>query len=655
MTHHHSKANNHQNHGMGHGDARNYLKRFWIVTILLIPLVLVQPQVAEFLNISFELNKWIQFGIATIIFVFALIFFQHAGHEIKAKKYGMMTLVSIAVGSGYLFSVFSTFLPSLKVEFYLEISTLIWVLLLGHYLEAKSGSLAGNALQEIAKLLPKKAHKIEKGKEIEIEIMDLKVDDVVIVKPGEKIPADGIIIKGFSNIDESLISGESKPIYKEKGGQVIAGSINLDGVINIKILRTGENSTIGQIQKLIIEAGQTKPNSQKIADKAAGILTFITVFIAILALFIWKFWIGESFVFSLTLAITVLVISCPHALGLAIPTVTTITTSIAVKNGLFIKDLSKIEEIQKVDLVIFDKTGTLTEGKFKVNKIVTFEKFKEKELLNIAASLEKGSSHIIGHAILDYAKSKKVKISEISNFRNIAGQGVKAKINGIEYFVGNEKIIKKFGFEIPKNISGTIVFVANKATLLGYIILADSIKENSFKTVKELHKMGINVAMLTGDNQNVAREVSKKLNIDQYFADILPEDKYKYIREIQNQGNIVLMVGDGVNDAPALIQANIGVAIGAGTDIAVESGDIVLMNNDPLDVVKLIKLSKKVYQKMIENLIWALGYNIIAIPSAAGIFASFGFFLSPEVGALIMSLSTVIVVINALFLKRVKI
>lgn len=654
MAHHHLKANNHQSHVMDHGEAGSYLKKFWIVTILLIPLILVQPQVAKFLNISFDLNKWVQFAIATIIFGFALIFFKHAMHEIKAKKYGMMTLVSIAVGSGYLFSVFSTFLPSLKVEFYLEISTLIWVLLLGHYLEAKSGSLAGNALQEIAKLLPKKAHKIENKKEIEIDIMELQEGDVVVVKPGEKIPADGVVEKGFANVDESLISGESKPVHKERGNQVIAGSINLDGVINIKILKTGENSTIGQIQKLIEKAGGTKPNSQKIADKATGILTLITVLIAVLTLLIWKFWVGESFAFSLTLAITVLVISCPHALGLAIPTVTTITTSIAVKNGLFIKDLSKIEEIKKVDFVIFDKTGTLTEGKFKVNKIVTFDKFKEKDVLRIAASLEKGSSHIIGLSILDYAKSKKIKLFDISSFRNIAGQGVKAKINGKEYFIGNERILKRFGFKTPKNISGTIVFVASKEDLLGYIILADSIKENSFKTVKELHKRGIKVAMLTGDNQNVARNVSKKLNIDQYFADILPEDKYKYIKNIQDKGNTVLMVGDGVNDAPALIQANIGVAIGAGTDIAVESGDVVLMNNDPLDIIKVIILSKKVYQKMIENLIWALGYNIIAIPSAAGVFAGLGFFLRPEVGALIMSLSTVIVVINALMLKRNK-
>lgn len=639
---------------MGHGDASTYLKRFWIVTFLLIPLAIVHPKISEFIGISLGLNNWIQFGIATIIFGFALVFFQHAWHEIKGKTYGMMTLVSLAIGVGYLFSVVSTFIPAIHVEFYLEISTLVWVLLFGHYLEAKSSSVAGDALQEVAKLLPKKAHKIEDDKEIDVDVSDLQKGDFVLVKPGEKVPADGLVEKGFANIDESLISGESKPIEKEKGMKVVAGSICLDGSLTIRLLQVGEHSTVGQIQKLIEQAGKTKPRSQRIADKASAVLTFVAIVTSILTLLIWTFVVGESFVFAITLAITVLVIACPHALGLAIPTVTTIATSLAVRNGFFIKDLSKIETMCKVDYVVFDKTGTLTQGRFGVVNVKTLGKSSEDEVLEIAASLEKESSHIIGHSILAHAQSKNINLSNITDFKNVAGQGVQARIEGKEYFIGNVKMIEKLGHTAPNHVSQTVVFVASKEMLLGYITLADSIKKSSYGVVKNLHKMGVKVAMLTGDNESVAREVSDELGIDIYFADVLPEDKYTHIKELQEAGNIVLMVGDGVNDAPALTQADAGIAIGAGTDVAVESGDVVLTNSDPSDVVKLVKLSQKVYRKMTQNLVWALGYNIISIPAAAGVFAAWGFFLRPEIGALVMSLSTVIVVINAITLRRVR-
>lgn len=647
----------HGGHGMDHGSASSYLKRFWIVTFLLIPLALTHDKISEFLNISFlDLSNWIQFIIATIIFGFALVFFQHAGHEIKAKQYGMMTLVSLAVGAGYLFSVASTFIASLQVEFYLEISTLVWVLLFGHYLEAKSSGAAGNALQEVAKLLPKQAHKLVDGKEVDVDISELQEKDLVIVKPGEKIPADGVVAKGFANVDEALISGESKPVEKKEGMEVVAGSICIDGSLTIELARVGENSTVGQIQRLIEEAGRTKPRSQRIADKASAVLTFVAGITALLTLIVWTLVIGEPFVFAITLAITVLVIACPHALGLAIPTVTTITTSLAVKNGFFIKDLSKIEVIRKADYVVFDKTGTLTKGEFGVTEIVSGKESNKDKILEIASSLEQHSSHIIGHSILAHAKTKGIELSEISDFQNIAGQGVKAKIDGEEYFAGNERLIKslKFDYQAPGSISGTVVFVANKKELLGYIVLADAVKEESYEAVKTLHGMGVKVAMLTGDNEQVAKAVSDELGIDTYFANVLPEDKYSHIKELQDQGNVVLMVGDGVNDAPALTQANAGVAIGAGTDVAVESGDVVLMDNDPSDIARLIILSQKVYSKMIQNLIWALGYNIIAIPAAAGVFAVWGFFLRPEIGALVMSLSTVIVVVNAMMLKKIE-
>ena len=651
---HHHDHSGHGAHGMSHGSAKQYLRRFWIVTFLLVPLVLVHPKVSEFLGISFGLNKWIQFGIATVIFGFALVFFEHAWHEIRSRQYGMMTLVSLAVGSGYLFSVASTFISALNAEFYLEISTLVWVLLFGHYLEARSSSAAGDALSEVAKLLPKQAHRLENGTEKDVDITELQEGDIVLVKPGEKIPADGTVTKGGANVDESLISGESKPVQKKEGMTVVAGAICLDGSLTVTLSRVGEHSTVGQIQKLIAEAGQTKPRSQKIADKASAVLTFVAGIAALITLLVWMLVVGKPFVFAITLAITVLVIACPHALGLAIPTVTTITTSLAVKNGFFIKDLSKIEMIRKADYVVFDKTGTLTKGEFGVTDIVSLAMQDKDKLLAIAASLEQHSSHIIGQSILKYAHEKKISVSTINDFKNIAGQGVKAKMGDQEYFAGNERLMQDLGLTVdaPKDIAGTLVFVADTENALGYIVLADAIKESSKRAVQKLHAMGVKVAMLTGDNDRVARSVSKELDIDTYFANVLPEDKYTHVKKLQEGGKVVLMVGDGVNDAPALTQADAGIAIGAGTDVAVESGDIVLTDNDPQDIVRLITLSKKVYAKMIQNLVWALGYNSIAIPAAAGVFAVWGFFLRPEIGALVMSLSTVIVVVNAMTLKR---
>lgn len=652
---HHSHKDHSRAHSMDHGSASVYLKRFWIVTLLLIPLIVPRPAILEFFGLySFGLNKWIQFGVATIIFGFALIFFQHAWHEIRSSQYGMMTLVSLAVGAGYVFSVISTFIPALHTEFYLEISTLIWVLLFGHYLEAKSSTAAGNALQEVAKLLPKSAHKIIDGKEFDVDVSNLLENDIVIVKPGEKIPADGIIIKGSAGLDETLVSGESRPIEKKDGMGVVAGSICLDGSLTIKLVRVGDKSTVGQIKKLIEQASRTKPRSQKIADKAAAVLTFVAFITAIATLLIWIFVVGQTFVFSITLAITVLVIACPHALGLAIPTITTTAISLALKNGFFIKDLSKIEIIRKVNYIVFDKTGTLTKGQFGITGIEVIGGKDEEEVLRVAASLEQYSSHVIGLSILNHARSKNIGLLEISEFRNIAGHGVRASIDRQEYFVGNAQLIQNLNlnYQFSEEISDTIVFVANSKELLGYITLADAVKKSAYESVASLRLMGIKVAMLTGDSDQVAKSVSKKLGIDTYFANVLPEEKYKYIKELQKKGNIVLMVGDGINDAPALTQSDVGVAIGAGTDLAIESGDIILTSSDPLGIVRLLFLSKKVYAKMIQNLVWALGYNIVAIPMAAGVFATWGFFLRPEIGALIMSLSTVVVVINALSLKR---
>lgn len=660
---HGHKKHEHADHAMSHGSASGFLRRFWIVTFLLIPLALTNETVASFVGIAdIGLNKWIQFVIATIIFGFSLVFFQHAWHEIKARAYGMMTLVSLAVGAGYLFSVFSTFIPALEVEFYLEISTLIWVLLFGHYLEAKSSSAAGNALEEVAKLLPNNAHRLRDGNEEDVAVSELSEGDVVIVKPGEKVPADGEVKAGGANVDESLVSGESKPVRKEKGDEVVAGSISTDGSLTITITRVGEHSTVGQIQKLIADAQATKPRSQRLADRAAAVLTFVAGTAALLTLVVWTAVIGEPFVFAMTLAITVLVIACPHALGLAIPTVTTITTSLAVKNGIFIKDLSKLETIKQATYVIFDKTGTLTEGIFGVQDVVPLGDSSREDVLSAGASLDQHSSHVIGQSIVSYAKKEGVSLASVDDFENVSGKGIKGRIDGTQFYSGNKALMKDAGvlnteaedaYEQLEQKGRTVSAVASVDGVIGLIGLADKVKEESHEAVAKLHELGVKVAMLTGDNEGVAQNVARELNIDTYFAEVLPEEKYMYVKKLQEEGNVVLMVGDGVNDAPALTQADVGVAIGAGTDVAVEAGGVVLTESNPRDVVKLLQLARKVYRKMIQNLVWALGYNVVAIPAAAGVFAAWGFFLRPEIGALVMSLSTVIVVLNALTLKRV--
>ncbi|MDP2684534.1 MAG: heavy metal translocating P-type ATPase [bacterium] len=643
--------------------AADFLKRFFIVSILLIPLAFFSEPAVKFLGSpDFLLRPFVEFGIATIIFYFGLIFFVHAKMEIQMRQYGMMTLVSLGVGAGYLFSAASTFIPAISTEFYLEISTLIWVLLFGHFLEAKSSTAAGDALQEVAKLLPKEAHLKTANGIKEVELASLKEGDVVIVKAGEKVPADGKIIKGNGNFNESHITGESKPVEKIVGSEVVAGAINIDGSVEIRLLRVGELSMIGQIQTLISQAKQTKPSVQKIADKASRWLTFTALAVSFSTVFIWTVVLGQPFVFAATLAITVLVIACPHALGLAIPTVSTIATKLAVNNGVFIKDMAKIEIVKSADYVVFDKTGTLTRGEFGVTDVKTLVG-TEKNLLAIAGAIEAHSSHVIGTSVVNYLKKKNIKIPIATNIKNLAGKGMQAMVSGKNYLVGNKRLMEELEvwnakaqkvFDELSQEGKTPVFVADKNKLLGVISLSDEVKQESKQAVRELHKLNVKVAMLTGDTKEAAAPIAKLLGIDMVFAEVLPEDKYKHIKELQNKGNIVIMAGDGVNDAPALTQANAGVAIGAGTDVAVEAGDIILTQSNPQHIVRLIILSRKVYRKMVENLFWAVGYNVLAIPAAAGLFIPLGFKLSPALGALLMSMSSVIVVINAMTLRKVK-
>ena len=638
------------------GAAKDFLRRFFIVTALLIPLALFSAPGMTYVGMpDFAARTYVEFIIATAIFYFGWVFFQHARHEIMMRQYGMMTLVSMGVGAGYLFSALSTFIPSLETEFYLEISTLIWVLLFGHFLEAKSSTAAGDALQEVAALLPKQAH-VKRGEETQdVDIEDLKEGDVVVVKPGEKVPADGTVLTGSAHVNEAHISGESKPVSKTQGGEVVAGAIVLDGSLEVKLLRVGESSTIGQIKSLIASARKTKPSAQRLADRAARWLTFSALGVSIITLLVWSLVVQDTIVFSATLAITVLVIACPHALGLAIPTVSTIATKLAVKNGVFVKDMSKIEIIKKASYVVFDKTGTLTHGKFGVTQVNAVSG-DEKELLQVAAGIEQFSSHVIGTSIVAYAKEQTINIPKADDVKNIAGKGMGATIAGQTYWVGNARLMQELNLwqEMDTAKGATAVYVASKEKILGVILLSDTIKEEAQQAVDELHALGIQVAMLTGDNKKAAQSVAETLGIDTVFAEVLPQDKYTHIKSLQEKGNVVLMAGDGVNDAPALTQADAGVAIGAGTDIAVEAGDIVLTQSNPEHIVRLIVLAKKVYAKMIQNLWYALGYNVIAIPAAAGIFVPLGFRLTPAVGALLMSLSSVVVVINAMSLRKAR-
>jgi len=643
--------------------AADFLKRFFIVTALLVPLAIFSEPAVKFLGFpDFALRAYLEFGIATIIFYFGLVFFEHAKMEIQMKQYGMMTLVSLGVGSGYLFSAAATFIPSIHMEFYLEISTLIWVLLFGHFLEAKSSTAAGDALAEVAKLLPKMAHLKTKSGTEDVAIESLKEGDVVIVKAGEKVPADGEIVKGSGSFNEAHITGESKPVQKQIGSEVVAGAISIDGSVEVKLLRVGESSTIGQIQNLISKAKQTKPSAQKLADRASRWLTIIALIVSLSSFLIWSVVVGESIVFAATMAITVLVIACPHALGLAIPTVSTIATRLAVKNGVFIKDMAKIEVVKNADYVVFDKTGTLTKGEFGVTDVKVLSG-SETQLLEIAGTIESQSSHVIGMSIVEYAKQKKINLSEASKVKNLAGKGMEGIVKETAYFLGNKRLMEERDvwsqevaavYEQLANQGKTPVFVADKKQVLGVIALSDQIKPESKQAVKELHQLGVKVAMLTGDTKAAATPVAKQLGIDTVFAEVLPEDKYKHIKKLQDKGNVVLMAGDGVNDAPALTQANAGVAIGAGTDVAVEAGDLVLTQSNPQHIVRLIVLSRKVYSKMVQNLWWALGYNILAIPAAAGLFIPFGFRLTPAVGAFLMSFSSVVVVINAMTLRNSK-
>lgn len=633
--------------------AEDFKRRFFTALPLTIIVLILSPKIQEWFgfSIDFPLRNLVLFGLGTLIALYGgWPFYSSARDELRSKNWGMMTLVSLAVLAGYSFSVLAIFaFPGESLWW--EISTLVLAFLFGHWMEMRAVLGTGNALRELAKLIPPTAHKLD-GKDIkDVATEELVKGDLVLVKPGEKIPVDGEVADGTSSVNEGMITGESRPVEKKKGDKVIGGTINNDGSLTIKVTKIGSETAIAQIMDLIRQAQETKPAVQKLADRAANWLTITAVVIGTGTFVYWFFINPQGAIFAATLAITVVVIACPHALGLAIPTVTTITSAIAAKNGILIRDMGGLEVARRLDYIIFDKTGTLTKGEFGVAEVKVFDTTKEDEILKLSASVEIHSQHSIARGIVEEAKKRKIPFEAAHGFKSYPGKGAEGIFGKSKIIVGNEKLVSA-----PKELKtkGTVVYVARDGKLIGAITLEDVIREESKETIKRLHELGVKTAMLTGDKESVAIEVGKKLGIDTVFAEVLPEDKVVKVKELQKNGYMVGMVGDGVNDAPSLTQAHVGIAIGAGTDVAIESAEIVLVKNNPLDVVKIIALSRKTDTKMKQNLAWATSYNILAIPAAAGVFAKWGLFLRPEAGALLMSTSSIIVVANALGLRRVK-
>ncbi len=655
-------ASEHESHS---GMEQEFKRRFFITLPLVLLAMLLSPNIQKWLFFSFDFTsrELVLFAIGTFIFFFGGIpFFKGARGELSARNAGMMTLVALAITVGYTFSVAATFLfPGESL--YWEISTLISVFLLGHWLEMRAVRGATGALAELAKLIPPTAHLIRGKETVDVATSEVKKGEYVLVKPGEKIPIDGVVIDGESSVNESMVTGESRPVGKEKGDKVIGGTINQDGSLTIQVTKTGSDTAISQIMDLIRRAQESKPKVQELADRAANILTITAITVGVATFIYWMFINPQGAVFASTLAVAVVVVACPHALGLAIPTVTTITSTLGAKNGILIKDMKGLEIARKINYVVFDKTGTLTKGEFGITEIIQNRgsKLQDSELLRLAASVEAYSQHSIAQGIVEEAKKQKIALFEPKNFKSYPGRGAQSTVDDKQILVGNSRMMEEMGIkkdELGKfnaKKAGTIIYVAIDKKLSGALILADLVRDESRSAIESLHAMGIKTAMLTGDKKEVADEVGRVLNLDTVFPEVLPEDKVEKIRELQNKGYIVAMVGDGVNDAPSLTQAHMGIAIGAGTDVAVESAEIVLMKNNPEDVVKAISLSRKTNAKMVQNLAWATGYNVFAIPTAAGVlYPSLGILLRPEWAALLMSISSIIVVANALLLRKTK-
>ncbi len=641
--------------------------RFWISAMLTVPAVIWSGHIEMLLHYRAPAvpgANWIPAVFGTLVFLYGgRAFLQGAWRELRARLPGMMTLISLAITVAFVFS----WIVELKLiradALWWELATLVTIMLLGHWIEMRSIQRAEGALHELAKLLPATATRITAGHEEVVAIGELRTGEIVLVRPGESVPVDGVVRKGESAVNESLITGESRPVQKREGDQVIAGTINGEGSLRVDVTGTGEDTKLSKIMRLVAKAQQSKSRAQHLADRAAQMLTGVAIAAALLTMVVWQL-LGAPVDFSIVRVVTVLVIACPHALGLAVPLVVAISTTLGARAGLLVRDRRGLEEARLVDTVIFDKTGTLTLGEFRVVDVAVVDGTSAEDALRVAAAIESESEHPIARGIVKTAAERRLQVPAAHGFRALPGRGVAATVEGVEYRLGGPALLKVEDGRVPPALAEQADAAARRAQSAIYLLrdgaalavfaVADAIRPESREAIDALHRRGVEVAMLTGDARAVAEAVAKDLGIDTVFAEVLPEDKQSKVTELQKRGRKVAMVGDGVNDAPALATADIGIAIGAGTDVAVEAGHIVLVRSDPRDVPRIMTLSRATYRKMVQNLWWAAGYNVIAIPLAAGVLAGRGILLSPAVGAVLMSASTVIVAVNAQLLKRVR-
>ncbi len=644
----------HNHHAMMIAD---FKKRFYVVLILTIPIMVLSKMIQQFIGVDWQFtgSPYILFALSSVVFVYGgWPFFKGLVDEVKTKSPGMMFLIGFAITVAYAYSVAITF--GLEgMDFFWELATLILIMLLGHWIEMKSIAGASNELELLVKLMPSDAHMVMPNMVHDVKTDALKVNDIILVKPGEKVAADGIISEGESYLNESMLTGESTPVKKIKGDKVIAGSINGNGSIKVTISHASKDSYLSQVVKLVDDAQKSKSKTQLLADTAAKWLTIIALTSGIVTFLFWYF-AGQSLAFAMERMVTVIVICCPHALGLAVPLVVAKSTALSAKHGLLIKNRTAFEDARRITTVVFDKTGTLTVGKFEVSKIVSLKKdMDENEIIRLASALEQKSEHPIATGILQKVKALAITIPATEKFKAITGKGVQASVEGKQVLVVSPGYLKESNIAIPDDFKAsdteTVVFLLVDNELAGYISLSDEIRPESAGAIKTLQENNIKSILLTGDNNKVAASVSKALDMDSFMAEVLPHQKLEKIKELQSKGEFVAMTGDGVNDAPALAIANVGIAVGSGSDIAAETAGIILVNSNPKDIVSLILFGKATHRKMIQNLIWATGYNVVALPLAAGVLYNQGIVLSPAVGAVLMTVSTIVVAINASLLK----
>lgn len=663
---HHNHEENHESHNHNGHDHHEHMvtdfrNKFFIILIFTIPIVLLSPMIQNFIGVDWQFtgDSYIVAALATFVYFYGgWPFIKGAYDELKNKEPGMMTLIAMAISVAYFYSMAVVFGFNGE-EIFWELATLVLIMLLGHWIEMRAINNASKALESLASLMPDTANRItENGETEEVQIDDIKAGDLLLVKPGEKMPLDGKIVKGKSQVDESMLTGESVPVEKSIDDEVIGGSINREGSLTIEVEKLMNESYLTQVIDMVRESQRTKSKTQDVTNKAAKWLFYIALAAGIITFIVWIS-IGATIDTAIMRLVTVLVIACPHALGLAAPLVISVSTSLAAKHGLLIRKRPQFEKARKINAVIFDKTGTLTEGKFGVTDIQTFNNIDENILLSYAATIENESEHPIARGILNEAKLKELELLEMSNFNSITGVGIEGTIDDKQVKVVSPGYVRKQKIDFDdKNFNKwseqgkTVVFLLVNEELAGAIALADKIKESSKQTIEQLHKRNIKAIMLTGDNQKVANYVAEQIGIDEVYAEVMPNEKADKVTEIQERGLVVAMTGDGINDAPALTKADVGIAVGAGTDIAMDSADIVLVDSNPKDILAIFSLSKRTYNKLVQNLIWATGYNVIALPLAAGVLAPWGIILSPAVGAILMSLSTIIVAINAQLLHR---